>query len=103
MLAALWATTGVTPSMAQTMTAGVAAEKMNAEQFHAYIAGIVEGLAYARFQADGKQPAGMQCIYGWFYDGTSKPIDRVLVAFGQFKDYPPAAVVNVMVKKECSE
>lgn len=83
------------------MTAGVVAEKMTPSQFLDYSAGIVEGLAYARFQADGKQVTGMKCVYDWFYSDTQKRLDQMLVAFAQFPDYPPAAVVSVMVKKEC--
>ena len=87
--------------MAQAMTAGVVAEKMTPAQFLDYSAGIVEGLAYARYQADGRQAAGMTCVYNWFWSDTQKRLDQMLVAFAQFPDYSPAAVVSVMVRKEC--
>jgi hypothetical protein len=89
--------------MAQTMTAGVVAEKMTPTQFFDYTSGVIEGLAYARLQADNKQPTGMQCIYQWFYSNAQTRVDQLLVAFAKFPDYPPAAIVSVMVTKECGE
>lgn len=84
------------------MTAGVVAEKMSSQQFSSYVAGIVEGLAYARFQKDGKDPIGMGCIYDWFYKEKAT-IDRVEQMFRENPDYPPGAVVAVMAEAQCGE
>lgn len=48
---------------AEDFTAGVVMTKMNVEQRAAYLAGMVEGLAYSRYRADGKKTEGMACIY----------------------------------------
>lgn len=96
-----WIATGVSPAAAQSMTAGVVAERMSPTDFFTYTTGIIEGLAIARLQADNNQPEGMGCVYDWFYDDPQTRVDQLLVAFARFPDYPPAAVVSVMVQREC--
>lgn len=84
---------------ATDLTAGVVMEKMSAEERNAYLAGVAEGLAYARYLDDGKKTDGMRCIYEWFYkDGTRVKIHD---AFERFSDYLPGAVMAAMVEKEC--
>jgi len=83
-----------------TMTAGVVMEKMPALERIAFVAGVVEGLAYARYSKDGKQTAGMSCIYSWFYDKKDR-IQDVYQAFNRFKEHMPGAIVAAMVAKEC--
>lgn len=75
-------------------------EKMTAEQRSSYIAGIIEGLAYARYAKDGKAEPGMKCIYQWLYEkeGTQR---KIYAAFNNFKDYLPGAVIAAMVENEC--
>jgi len=86
---------------AQTaMTAGVVMEKMPALERLAFVAGIVEGLAYARYAKDGKKTEGMGCVYRWFYDKKDR-IDDIYQAFNRFKEHLPGAVVAAMVAKEC--
>lgn len=65
-----------------------------------YVAGVVEGLAYARYVSDGKTTDGMGCIYDWYYktDGT---FEVVLDAFGRFPDHTAGAVMAALVNKEC--
>lgn len=91
---------GVSPSYAQDMTAGSIMERMGAEERNAYLSGVIEGLAYARYAKDGKQTDGMACIYEWFYqaEGTRRKIHQ---AFERFADYTPGAVLAAMVEKEC--
>ena len=88
-------------AFAQTeMTTGVIMERMtNDERFH-YIAGVVEGLAYARYLRDRQRTEGMACINEWFYR-TEGAIDQVYVAFGEFPDYPPGAVLSVVLDQVC--
>ena len=74
---------------------------MTPDERHAYVAGIVEGLAYARYAADAKQVAGMKCIYGWFYDSPDTT-ETVYAAFRRYPDYPPGAVVAALVKRKCN-
>ena len=82
------------------MTAGVIAEKMNEGDLYTYVAGVVEGLAQARYRVDGKRTDGMSCIYGWFYDGD-RTFERIFVTFAHFKDEMPGNVVAAMAEKRC--
>lgn len=88
-------------AQAQDMTAGVIMEKMPSNERYPFVAGIVEGLAYARYARDNKQVAGMGCIYKWFY-GKQDRIQDVYQAFNRFKDHTPGAIVAAMVAKECN-
>lgn len=91
-----------TPMKAEAtdLTAGVVMEKMSSEQRSAYLAGVVEGLAYARYSKDGKRTGGMKCIYDWFYEKEGT-VAKIHAAFDRFKDYLPGAVIAAMVEKEC--
>lgn len=75
-------------------------EKMEAKERYAFVAGIVEGLAMARYMSDGKKPEGMKCIYDWFYENP-ETIRTVYAAFEKYPDYPPGTVVDVLTRKTC--
>jgi hypothetical protein len=85
---------------ATDFTAGVVMEKMNGKERHTYLAGVIEGLAYARYARDGKKTDGMACIYKWFYDKEATT-DKIETAFRRFPDHLPGAVVAAMLEKEC--
>ncbi|BBK29684.1 hypothetical protein STHU_03180 [Allostella humosa] len=87
---------------AQEMTAGVILEKMSGAERVAYLAGIIEGLAYARYVKDDKQAAGMGCIYDWFYKTRGRSLD-IEKAFGRYKEHSPGAIVAALVTKECGK
>lgn len=80
---------------------------MPANELAVYIAGIIEGLAYARFRYDTlkagrNDETGMTCIRRWYYDDT-KSLLTIEDAFRRYKDQLPWVVVALMVKKECGE
>ena len=78
-------------------------QEMTNEQRASYISGIIEGLAYARFQADGKQEEGMSCIYDWYYRSGDGAMRLILQTFDRYGDYPPGAVLWVLTKRQCGE
>lgn len=83
-------------------------EKMPARERTAYIIGLVEGLAYARFRKDTiaagtKTDAGMNCIYGWLYTDSMTALDRIEAVFRKYSDHFPATLLATMIKKECGE
>ena len=89
------------------MTAGVVLEKMPANELSAYISGIVEGLAYARFRKDTvaagvRNEDGMKCIRDWYYATPDRVLD-IEAAFRRYEKYPPWVVMAVLIKKECGE
>lgn len=90
------------PAMAnaQDFTAGVVVTKMAEADRYPFMAGIIEGLAYARYKKDGDQTSGMKCIYDWFYETKSRP-QEVLDTFKRFPDYTAGAVLAAMTEREC--
>ena len=76
--------------------------KMDGKERFAFVAGVVEGLAMARYVRDGKKPDGMKCIYDWFYK-EPKTADTVYAAFERYPDYPPGTVVDLLVRRKCGE
>ncbi|GAB5470459.1 MAG: hypothetical protein Kilf2KO_34890 [Rhodospirillales bacterium] len=99
---------GITPAHADDITAGSVLERMNADERFFFMAGIVEGLAYARYKADGNQTEGMGCIYDWFYrQGTFKdaPMARLQIeeAFARYPNHTPGAVVGALTILRCGQ
>ena len=82
------------------ITAGSLFTNMDDSERVAFLAGIVEGLATARFYADGKQPEGRACVYDWFYrtEGTRA---KIYAAFDRYPDQLPGPIMAVLVRGEC--
>lgn len=74
--------------------------EMNASDRYTFVAGVIEGLAYARFSADGKQTEGMACIYDWFY-GSPDTMLNVEATFVKYDSFKPGAVLAAMLEKRC--
>jgi hypothetical protein len=89
-----------TTVLAEDFTAGTVLKDMTDSERYPYVAGVVEGLAYARYQKDGKATDGMGCIYDWFYE-RDNAITDIYAAFAEFSDFTPGAVVAALVQKEC--
>lgn len=87
---------------ANDFTAQKVMKEMDEKQRYAYVAGVVEGLAVARYMKDGKQKNGMECIYDWFYD-DKQSVDTIYTAFGKYADYPPGSIIDVLAKQKCGE
>ena len=90
------------------MTAGVVMDKMPVRERTAFVMGIVEGLAQARFRKDTERKgsadqSGMNCIYKWFYADSSKRLDTIEAAFAKYQDQYPSTLLYVLVKRECGE
>lgn len=87
------------PAAAEEMTAGSVLTKMKPAELTAYLAGIAEGLAYARYVKDGNTTDGMGCINKWFYEpGTMR---EIFSTFNRFPDHSPGAVMAAMTQKAC--
>lgn len=89
------------------MTAGVVVEKMESNEFFFYVSGIIEGLAYARFQRDTnaagtKTVSGMHCMQQW-YRGKPELFLTIDATFRKYADLAPVTVLAAMLKKECGE
>lgn len=96
------------PANAQDMTAGLILEKMQPEERFAYVNGIVEGMAYARFRKDtiaagSKDEQGMKCIYDWFHKGDGSTYAMLDATFRKNARHMPSVIIATLLKKECGE
>jgi hypothetical protein len=99
---------GIHPASATDMTAGLILEQMQPRERFTYVAGMIEGIAYARFRKDSaaagsKDERGMSCIYDWYYEGGDSVQTTIDAAFRKYADYAPSVVVWALIKKECGE
>ncbi|WP_195820700.1 hypothetical protein [Roseobacter sp. MH60115] len=102
MKAAALALYGLLPTAgsASDFTAGKVISDMNAAEQYSYLAGLTEGLAYARYRADGSMTNGMTCIYQWFYDEDGT-FDVILAAFAKFQERTPGAIMAALIQRRC--
>lgn len=87
-------------AMATDFDAKAVMNNMSTQERSAYIAGIVEGMAYDRYLADGKTTDAMGCIYDWLYQ-NDKTLPAIYDAFERFPDFAPGAIMAAMIEKEC--
>lgn len=92
--------TGAPFAQATQFTAGVVLEKMKGRERFAFIAGIVEGLAIARYESGDRDPKTLKCFYDWFYADV-KIMDDIEQVFAKYPDYPPGSVISVMIEDKC--
>jgi hypothetical protein len=76
--------------------------KMDIDDHYPFIAGMIEGIAYYRYKAGGKDSKAMNCVYDWFYEDKTA-LDQIYYSFGQFPDYPPASVIDALVSRKCGK
>lgn len=89
------------------MTGKVMLERMPSKEFEAFVTGMVEGMAYARFRKDtlatGKRSQdGMNCILSWYHDNP-KNFLVVIDAIRQHEQHTAWVVLGSLLKKECGE
>ncbi|WP_299971719.1 hypothetical protein [uncultured Roseobacter sp.] len=82
------------PAQAKDLNAGAVLFDIEPSDRFPFISGIIEGLGYARFRADGNTTDGMACIYHWLYD-------NILAAFAKFQDRTPGAIIAALVQRRC--
>ena len=92
--------TGVNFATAQDISGNAMMGKMKPNERYPFIAGVIAGLAFARYVAGGKDSQGMYCIYDWFYK-NEKTYDTIHAALVKFPDHPPASVISALAKKKC--
>ena len=92
----------VSSAYASNFNAGVVMNKMTAEQRTSYIMGLVDGLAYSRWQHDKPSEVGMKCIYDWYFQDNAALWKNTLApTFERYKGRPATAILYVLTKKEC--
>jgi len=94
--------TGTNIANASEFNADKVMNKMNAEQRSSYMMGLVDGIAYSRWQRDKPDETGMKCIYDWYYQNNDALWKNTLVpVFKRYKDRPVTAILYVLTKKKC--
>lgn len=93
---------------AEVMNAGYVVEKMETKEQFAYISGIVEGMAYARFRKDtiaagSKDERGSNCIYDWYHTDSRKTHASIFATFRNNPEQLPTVIIALMIKRECGE
>lgn len=76
---------------------------METKQRYGYVSGIIEGLAFSRLLRPAPDKAGSRCIYDWYYGDEDGKWDLITAFFRKHPDKPVAALLYVMIKKECGE
>ena len=87
---------------AEDMTAGVIVEKMDGGDRYLFTAGIVEGLAHARYIKDGRDTAGRSCIYRWFYEDKTT-MDTINEGYRRYPQLLAGQVVGTLASQKCGD
>lgn len=88
---------------AAALTADYVLNEMSTEQKGAYIAGLVDGLAYSRWLANRPDDTAMQCYYSWFYGSGPEKWVGIDQWFSRHPEKPADALLYVLIKKDCGE
>ena len=83
------------------LTADDVMNRMNEDQRFGYVAGVVSGLAQARWIADKPDAAGTTCINNWFFAEDSQRWPVIEDWFARNPDKPAAALLYVLIKRKC--
>lgn len=86
---------------AMELTSDDMMQRMDDRERYHFIAGVIAGLATARYVRDGHDE-GSTCIESWFYD-TDGIRERIYAAFARFGDRSPAAILHAMATRACGE
>ena len=89
---------------ADALTAKEMTDNMSNDAQFAYISGVVDGLAFARWLADGKEDTGMACIYDWYLgDDQSARLNAQLDWFEANPDQQVSTLMYALIREECGE
>ena len=73
------------------------------EQTH-YVTGVVEGLAFARWLADNRDQAGMNCIWNWYLGSdTEARFNQQMAMFDRHPDQQVSTLMYALIREECGE
>ena len=78
-------------------------EDLPPEQRLQYVAGVIEGLAYARFLRDNKKNRRHEVHLRLVFYEKKDTLSTIYLAFGQYPKYPAGAIVSAMIKQNCGE
>jgi len=90
--------------IASALTAKELSSNMTSKEKFIHVSGVVDGLAFARWLADDKNPAGMNCITDWFYKSKTEEVwTQILDWFEKHPDQQVSALTYALIRSECGE
>lgn len=92
---------GIHVKEAAALTANDVLNNMSSKEQTSYVAGVVGGLAQARWVKDKPDQTGMNCINNWFYNSQEKKWNQIDTWFKKHLEKPANALLYVLIKKEC--
>ncbi len=96
----LWMALPITKqALAQNLDADFVLNKMTSDQQVSFVAGVIEGLTFSRWQKDNPDLSGVQCIRKWA-DRQDK-WSKIEQWFGRHPDKQPGPLLYILIKQEC--
>ncbi len=86
---------------ANALTAAEVRKNMSDKERGAYVAGLVEGLAQARWIKDKPDKTGMKCIYDWHFQPTTRKVNRLETLMDKYPNTQMSGIIFVLAKKAC--
>ncbi len=86
-------------TQAQNLDADFVLNKMTSDQQVSFVAGVVEGLAFSRWQRDKPDRTGIQCIYAWY--GKKDKWPKIEQWFGRHPDKQVGPLLYILIKQDC--
>lgn len=75
--------------------------KMGDKDKYNYVAGLIDGFAYARFVKDKPDREGMECIHDWYYTDLDESWSSIKYWFARYPDKPAEPLLYVLINREC--
>jgi hypothetical protein len=89
---------------ANALTVAEIRENLSAEEQTHYVAGVVEGLAFARWIADDRDATGMNCIWSWYLGSdTQARFNQQMTMFDRHPDQQVSTLMYALIREECGE
>ena len=90
--------------MASAFTVEEIRQNMTTDERTIYVTGVVEGLAFARWLSDDRDPAGMNCIWGWYLGDDQRAVfDAQMDMFDKHPKQQVSTLMYALIREECGE
>ena len=87
------------------LTVAETRNNMSSDERFAYVGGVVEGLAFARWIADNRNTEGRDCILNWYFanDNETARFNRQMDLFDEHPDQHLSTLMYALIREECGE
>lgn len=87
--------------IAAAQTADDVLTRMTDDERFAYISGVIEGLAAARWAAERPDSSGMTCIYDWYFGENDEVHLTTTEWLARNRDQRVGLLMYVLTQREC--